>query len=286
MRSPIRVALLAGLLATAVPLGARAGEADRLALTYEVTVSGFHVIDFELRVALDDRSYDITTDFRTRGFLNWLLSWQSVSRSAGKVVDGAIRPQNYEQLGTFRGRERVVRIDYRDGRVADIELVPPPVDDGDREIIPADAMAGALDPAAMLYSVIQQVSTGASCTRVVPIFDGRRRFDLEFVDRGTDVLETSDPRGFAGEARVCEFTYRMVAGFVRNETSGADRQREPRTGRVWLARVLPGQPLAPVRIEVDNTNWGATIAELRALPTVAPCTTVAAAAPAPAPATC
>ncbi len=97
------------------------------------------------------------------------------------------------------------------------------------------------------------------------------------------------PGDVAGEARICEFTYRMVAGFVRNVTWGADRQREPRTGRVWLARVLPGQPLAPVRIEVDNTNWGTTIAELRAPPAVAPCTTVAAAPPAPvknSPATC
>ena len=199
-----------------------------------------------------------------------------------------MRPINYEQLGTFRGKQRVVRIDYRDGRVADVELVPVAADDGDREAVPPEAMVGALDPAAMMYAVINRVSAGASCTGVVPIFDGRRRFDLEFVELGLEVLEASAPTGFAGEARVCEFTYRMVAGFVRNVSWGADRQREPRTGRVWLARLLPGRPLVPVRIMVDNTNWGTTIAELRTLPAVPPCATgtVVAALPAKSPAAC
>ena len=257
----LRGALFA--LAIAAPSGARAQNADRVVLGYDITVAGFHVIDFDLAIAIDDRAYDVTTTFRTHGVLDWFVPWQSVSQSVGRVKNGTVKPERYEALGTFRGNRREVRFHYRDGAIGGIELVPPLGEDNDREPVTAAEMGDARDPAAMLYALIRRVSAGQTCTGVVPGFDGRRRFDLEFVERGIEPVAAWRAGAFEGDARRCDFTFRIVAGFMRNVSGGVDRQREPRLGRTWLAPVVPGKPLAPVRIEVDNSNWGRTVARLR-----------------------
>ena len=250
-------------LAIALPSAARAQSADRVVLGYEISIAGFHVIDFDLAIAIDDRAYDVSTTFRTHGVFDWFVSWHSVSQSLGRVKNGKVKPERYEALGTFRGNRREVRFNYRDGAIGGIELVPPLGEDNDREPVTAAEMGDAQDPAAMLYALIRRVSAGQTCTGVVPVFDGRRRFDLEFVERGVERVEAWRTGAFEGDARRCDFTFRIVAGFMRNVSGGVDRQREPRLGRTWLAPVVPGKPLAPVRIEVENSNWGLTIARLR-----------------------
>jgi hypothetical protein len=269
-------ALLA--LAIAGSTAARAQGSDRVVLGYDISVAGFHVIDFDLAMAIDDRAYDVSTVFRTHGVFDWFVPWHSVSQSVGRVKNGSVKPERYEALGTFRGNRREVRFQYRDGAIGGIELIPPLGDDNNREPVSAAEMGDAQDRAAMLFALIRRVSSGQSCTGVLPVFDGRRRFDLEFVERGVEPIAAWRPGAFEGDTRRCDFTFRIVAGFKRNVSGGVDRQRESRVGRAWLAPVIPGKPLAPVRIEVDNSNWGRTIARLRPMGSA----TLTCATPAPA----
>ena len=102
-------------------------------------------------------------------------------------------------------------------------------------------MGEAQDPAAMIYAILRRTSAGEPCTGTAPIFDGRRRFDLDFVERGVEPIAAWRAGAYEGDARLCEFTFRIVAGFMRNTSGGTDRQREPRMGRAWLAAVIPGQ---------------------------------------------
>jgi hypothetical protein len=266
-------------LAIALPSAARAQSADRVVMGYEISIAGFHVIDFDLTIAIDDRAYDVSTNFRTHGVFQWFVPWESASQSVGRVKNGKVKPERYEQIGIWRGNPRVVRFRYRDGAIGGIELVPSLDEDSNREPVTAAQMGDAQDPAAMLFALIRRVSAGEPCTGVVPVFDGRRRFDLEFVERGVEPIAAWRPGAFEGDARRCDFAFRIVAGFMRNPTDGPDRQREPRLGRAWLAPVVPGKPLAPVRIELDNSNWGSTVARLRPLDSA----TMTCVVPAPAP---
>jgi hypothetical protein len=265
-------ALVLALVALALASEARAQQPtqDRMAFGYDITVAGFHVIDFDLAIAIDDRFYDVTTTFRTHGVFDWFVPWQSVSQSVGRVKNDKVKPERYEAIGTFRGARREVRFQYRDGAIGGIELVPT-LDEDEREPVTPAQMGEAQDPAAMLYALIRRVSAGQSCTGVVPVFDGRRRFDLEFVEGPVEPIAAWKPGAFAGDARRCEFTFRIVAGFTRAVRDGPDRQREPRLGRAWLAQVFPGKPLAPVRIELDNSNWGRTVARLRPVGEIMTC---------------
>jgi hypothetical protein len=264
--------LAAPLLAAALCASpARSAGPDRLELVYDISIAGFHVIDFGLVFTIDDSAYDVTTNLRTQGLFAWFMPWRQVSQSVGRVSDGWVRPERYEAIGTYRGDRREVRFRYRDGAIGGVELLPPLAEDNDREAVSEEEMGHALDPAAAIFAILRRATAGEPCTGTAPVFDGRRRMNFEFVDRGVERITAWRAGAYEGDARLCELTFRMVAGFMRGTGSEIDRQREPRRGRAWLAPVIPGKPFAPVRIEVDNSNWGKTVVRLRPIGAIVSC---------------
>ena len=49
----------------------------------------------------------------------------------------------------------------------------------------------------------------------------------------------------------CDFAGRELAGFLHD---GSAWQRQPHAGEAWLARVVPGEPPIPVRLDF-GTRW-------------------------------
>lgn len=256
-----RLALTMGLLAA---LPASAQDQSRIAIAYDVYTGGLQVVEFGLDLALSASRYDVLTRIKTRGLYGTLFPWEQVSRGSGQVAAAKLAPLSYEQRGQFRGRERVVEFGYANGRVADVRLEPTALDDNDREPVLDDQLAGVVDPLAGVLGLIMRINGGGHCAGRYEGFDGRRRFNIEFVDRGMERVEVGRPVAFAGDARGCDFVYRQTGGFVRRVTWGADRQRVPQLGRVWLANVVARLPIVPVKIEVES-NWGRTIAYMRKL---------------------
>ena len=95
-----------------------------------------------------------------------------------------------------------------------------------------------------------------SCTLTLAVFDGRRRYDLSFADSASENLS-----GIAGATHVCRMSRRRIAGFPAerggNETADI--------GKLWFARLLPGDLMVPVRIEFASEfgTFTAELAELR-----------------------
>jgi hypothetical protein len=91
----------------------------------------------------------------------------------------------------------------------------------------------------------------------VPVFDGRRRYDLQYEDRGIQELKRSTYSAFAGPARACRVKQHRIAGFSTDPTDGEKADE----ASIWIADVLPGAPPMPVRIELDS-SWGYVYAHL------------------------
>ncbi|MBM3525203.1 MAG: DUF3108 domain-containing protein [Alphaproteobacteria bacterium] len=235
---------------------------DRLALAYDVYTGGLQVVEFGIDIGLEASRYDVLTRIKTRGFYAALFPWEQTTRAVGQVSDAKVAPLRYEQRGRFRGNERIVEIEFRAGRVADLKLIPPPAEDLDRETLTADDVLGAVDPLSGVVSMLIRVSRGDRCEGSYDGFDGRRRFRIEFSDRGLERVEGGGSGAIAGPAQGCGFIYRQTGGFARRATWGQDRQREPQTGRVWLAGVIANAPMVPIKAEIDS-NWGRTLAYLR-----------------------
>jgi hypothetical protein len=237
-----------------------AASADRMNLVYEVYSGGFHVLNFELDLALAPERYDVTARINSAGFVGWFMPWRQVSESRGALGPESVSPELHRSQADFRGRKRSVEIDYDAGKVGDVRVDPPAREDEGRDEVPVERRREAMDPISSILSAIRRISAGQGCGGRIPVFDGRRRYDLVLTDhsRGPGLPQLA---GAPSEKVQCDFVYEPIAGHNRRDADPETKdKRRIQSGRVFAER--SGALIVPVRIEIDG-DWGKTIAHLR-----------------------
>jgi hypothetical protein len=244
--------LLVALAACWVP--AEAAEPDPIYLRFEVFGGpGVHFMTLQATVSYARETYAISAEAETRGVADLVLDLHSRLEVRGKVAAGALRPDAMRSDTHRRGADYRTRIDYRaDGSVG--AEVLPPSDGRVTQVTPAQ-MRGTIDQLTAYLVLARTIATRGSCALRLNVFDGRRRYDLEFADAPAEALP-----GF-GSAQACRMARHRIAGFpVDAGMSGANDG-----GTTWFARLLPGDLAIPVRLEFagEYGKFTAELAELR-----------------------
>ncbi|MCA3248587.1 MAG: DUF3108 domain-containing protein [Azospirillum sp.] len=257
---------LAVLLA-ATPAAAFTTAGERIELTFDVT-AGARVAEMTLAYSATSQGYEIATSQRSTGLLEWIVPWRSTTEVAGLFRGPESVPVSYRSQGTFRGNPRKVELFFEEGAVVRMETVPENRDD-DRDEVPAELRAGALDPVSAILATIRKANDTGSCAARVPVFDGRQRYDIVFEDMGVRDVPRHHASAFQGAARACEFHWVPIAGRKRNVNVTAANDR--RGGVAYMAPIGVGNTQAPVRIEFHA--WFGTVTghlrEIRRVPSAA-----------------
>jgi uncharacterized protein DUF3108 len=239
----------AAALAVALLVAAPAARAETLGLRYEVYGGGVHFLTFEVGIDQDDHAYRIASAFKTQGLLDMVVGFQLRAEAVGRIEAGRLKPMEYASASQFRSKPRNTRIVYgRDGSVT-AELSPP--DKEKRTKVTPEMMVGTVDALTSTLIVGRAIEQGGGCNQLVPVFDGRRRYDLQYEDRGIQELKKSSYSAFSGPARACRVKQHRIAGFSTDPNDGEKSDE----ASIWIANVLPGAPPMPVRIELES-GWG------------------------------
>ncbi|MFO1187819.1 MAG: DUF3108 domain-containing protein [Alphaproteobacteria bacterium] len=244
------IAIAAGLCG---PASALASEGPvRLSATYEITLAGLPAATEEIEAVFEKDAYDIRANTRTVGALDLLVHFRSAARTQGAFVGGEPRPASHDAENRWRGKDRHVHLKYLTrGIEAD---VAPTAEKDDRDPVPEGMIPGAFDPITAALRLMRGAeSVPAPCVLNVPVFDGRRRYDLASSDGGLQVLKGS-PRP---DARVCRVTLVSLAGRSRNPFW--PRRKEPRGAEIWFESLDPRLPPLAVLVKAQ-----AGLAPLRA----------------------
>lgn len=260
-----RLGLCRALLpALALPLffaaPAAAAEQRDVDLSYKIYVGGFHVAALQIDMDLATSKYDIAAQVKTTGLVGRMFPWWMKAYSRGKIVGAGVLPVSAGQKNTWRGRERYIDMKFADG-VARIERIAPKPNNDDRDGVPAEMRTGVLDLASAIISIIRRMDSAEPCAVEVPVFDGRRRYDLVSVPDGSGKLKPSGYTPFVGETVNCIVSVRKKAGFKKNDDSGWNDKG--RAARVWMGKAFADVPPVPVRLTLD-TPLGDLIAHLSA----------------------
>ena len=277
------VAALAALLllAGAAPAGAATAGADaaaappqsgRIGVDYRFYVGGLNFLALHVAADLAPGRYTLATRAQTQGIADTLAPFSGVSRAEGAIEGGRPRPSLYTASSDSIFGKRRIRMDYAAAGPPKVEAEPPDEDD-DRDPVPEKLRAGTVDPlSAGLVSALAQSAIAArdgavdaplSCPASVPVYDGRRRYDLVFTAAGEEILKTSHEAAYGGPAIVCRMEVKRLAGFSHRWLREEQRKPSP-PSRIWLARLGPERVVLPVRLE-SRTQWGAAIAHLERL---------------------
>jgi hypothetical protein len=245
--------LLLGLWLAATP--ARAQAPLEIDAAYSASVWAIPVGRVELSAVLGDQAYTARAVSQAAGLAALFSDVRIESEVAGAIEAGRARPARYAHDEFTSTKHRRIDISF-DGQVARSVAAPdfsnwgePPASEADR--------AGAIDPMTAVLMLAEAMTGETPCSGVLPVFDGRLRYDLDLQARGREWVRT---RAWRGEALVCDAYYRPISGYTDEQRPEPGELRHPLT--FWLAPLADGRNL-PVRIQT-RAGFGVKI-ELRSL---------------------
>ncbi|PWR18610.1 DUF3108 domain-containing protein [Zavarzinia aquatilis] len=272
-------------LASALPAAALGAGPDRVDLTYRVFLGGLPIVEIDAQTTVDEGGrYRMDNLTRTVGLWESLFKARMLTRVDGrldaKAEDGA-RPSLFQVRYDGRvGKRRSVDVYFNANGPSDIFAVPPNAEDGRRPVEP-EFLLGATDPATAALLAAESGPEDRICQRSFKIFDGRRRYDVAFENKGTDHIDGGNGDFYEGEATHCLIRYKRIKGFDP-QWERSDARNYPNEVHIWFVR-FPDLPRAiPVKVQV-KTEYGVTVAQLirRALAKGEPLSDAAALLPPP-----
>jgi hypothetical protein len=147
---------------------------------------------------------------RGSGIMRILASGDGNLRVEGQIRDG--RPVPVRYVSTTKADDDMldVKIAFENGNAKDVEASLAPSSD-DRVALTELHRNGVIDPLTALFVAAGDAGpTEAACARVLPIFDGRRRYDLKLAFKRIDQAKAE--QGYSGPVVVCSMALLPIAG--------------------------------------------------------------------------
>jgi hypothetical protein len=232
-----------GLAAVALAPSPRpAVAAETASLRIEVYgVAGLHVLTLHSYIDEIGGRYAISTDYATRGVAGLVIDLMTRAQVRGRLAADAAQPEWFRKDTRRNGVDRHEQVDYHPDGTIDGSATPP-----QPEPVPPAAARGTVDNLTAYFLLERQLARTGSCALAVPVFDGRYRYDLYFSDAGQKTLSTKAGQEFKGIAIGCRMMRQDPPGLTQDEKNEGAKQ-----GTIWYARLLPGDTMVPVRMELE-----------------------------------
>jgi hypothetical protein len=226
---------------------------------YSASVLVFRVGRVSLDAELGTDRYTARAHVEAAGLAALFTDFSIDSDVEGRFGADGPEPVNYGHIERTGDKMRVIDVDFDDG-VARPTASPafsswgdPPASEFDR--------TGVVDPmtATLLLSELVAAAEDQPCDGAIPVFDGKQRYDLNLVSRGTETIRT---RGYRGEVLVCDAYYAPISGYDPEDWPEPGETRHPL--RMWIAPIADGTAFLPVRLHT-RAGFGGVTVELREL---------------------
>jgi hypothetical protein len=184
--------------------------ASRLEMAMTLYAGGITMGHMDLDASLRGSDYHAVSTLQTSGVINAFWQSEIQATSSGKLSGKALTPALYDSFYTgHAGKKQEVSLSYENG--APPHLFADPVYATTGFEVKPDETKNTLDPLSAITFIFSGVM-GAPCTSSAPVFDGRRRYDIE-LSKVRDVDIKMDNGLYAGKGVECTARYHQIAGF-------------------------------------------------------------------------
>src|SRR5205085_4810734 len=185
--------------------------AGTVAIAYRLAFWGIPFGETNYGGKFSNGGYSASSHFNTSGIVS--VFWQATidASASGYIGDHALTPGEYDSFyrrGSSK-KERV-KVTFDSGSVT--TFADPPYDTKKYPVTEAEKRE-ALDPMSAVTLILSGVKADHAnpCGTVAPVFDGRRRYNIEF----TYIKDEPVALGklYGGTAHLCQVHYHQIAGF-------------------------------------------------------------------------
>lgn len=224
---------------------------------HNIYFGGFLILQSTSKFSGNNESYKISVKSSTKGVLGVFSDWTGEVGSRGVFKNFGVVPNRYWSKAQNADEVRTTDLKYdKLGNIVlnEVEPLPDP-----REVValPKGAHMGTIDPLSVISQVARMVSRGHGCAGQFSIFDGRRRYDLALMDKGTVNLVASPHNAYEGPALACKVKYKFFGGQNKNRNWGKSDDED---NIIFMARPNINAPFIPISARL-TTNYGVLTAQ-------------------------
>jgi hypothetical protein len=258
-----RLALAAALALYAVPAFAAGGAAgadsatppdSRLEVTMNLYAGGVSLGKVDLDASVRGSEYHLVSHLQTEGVLNAFWKANIQATSSGNIGPKSVVPALYDSF-TIRhdGQKQQVSLTYANSAP---KLFAEPAYDLTSYSIKPEDQKNTFDPLSAVMTILTgAVATGGDgCNLTAPIFDGRRRYNIEMNKvRDVDNIKLSNGL-YQGKGMLCQLHYKQIAGYKPTVLRAKDPYP---VFNAWVAPFKSGsrEYLVPLKVWAD-TSFG------------------------------
>jgi hypothetical protein len=226
---------------------------SRLEMAMTLYAGGITMGHMTLDATLRGSDYHAVSTLETSGVINAFWQSEIQASSSGKLSGKSFAPSLYDSFYTgHAGKKQEVSLTYEADAAPKLFADPVYASTG-FEVKPDDTK-NTMDPLSAITFIFSGVA-GAPCASAAPVFDGRRRYDIEMT-KLRDVDIKMDNGLYAGKGVECTARYRQIAGFRPRVLKANESFPVIHAWFVTVPSVVAGHDYTvPVRIWAD-TKYG------------------------------
>jgi len=219
-----------------------------------------------------ESTYQATSYFKTSGLVSVFWKAEINAGASGNVEKHGVSPYVYDSYA-IRSSDKKQRVKLSYDHKGPPKLTAVPTYNTTKYPVTPEQQEEGVDPMSAVTLIVSGLSADAKnpCGTVAPVFDGRRRYDVEFTFV-TDQTVKLENGLYNGPAHLCRIRYRQIAGYDQEIISGK-KDKWPALYGLVADIPAPGAPeghyLVPLKLWAD-TSFGTVTAELSNLRTVSP----------------
>jgi hypothetical protein len=190
-----------------------AAPSSRLELAMTLYAGGITMGTMDIDATIRGADYHAVANMRTSGVINAFWQAQIQATASGKVASTAFAPALYDSFDTgHAGKKQEVSLSF--DAATPPRLFADPVYSTTGFDVKPDDTKNTMDPLSTVAFIISGFGAvgGNPCALTAPVFDGRRRYDIEMHKvRDMDIHMDNDL--YQGKGVECEARYHQIAGF-------------------------------------------------------------------------
>ena len=218
-------------------------------LLYDISWGALHLAEATSRWEMQDDKAVILGSVKSDGIAALVSGFQSAS-SAEITFHASEWHPIYLSLSRITKSKQIassVHWSASGDILSDVQQPPPDLD----KVFPIldKLKQNVIDPYSAVMRQLDYIGANDKCAGSYAIYDGLRRFEMQFDTVGNIELVADRPFGFDGQALHCQITV-FPKGGHRIESSWHKKPDKDRQLSVYLGR-FPGGLVLPVRIEIE-----------------------------------
>ena len=186
---------------------------QKISADYSINFNGIGIGSFKLASRMQNDKYSIRARARISVLAGILFDWKGDTSSAGRVLADQPRPYSYSFGYRTSDKGETIDVQFANNNVKQIAVNPPQKRSSRRIPVTRKHMRNVIDPLSavvMLTNVRSSKGAEEVCTRRLPIFDGKARYDLRLTFKKTKRVDTNF--GYKGRAHICKVKFVPIAG--------------------------------------------------------------------------